>query len=109
MIEIESMDSRSDGDPTDDADQMEISDREMASLHERLGTVYFSDLFRKEDPATCLKALILTPTRELALQAYQHLKAIGAHTNIRIVPVVGGMAQQKQTRLLSCARNLIAA
>ena len=108
MIEIESMDSQSDGCSTDDAEQMEISDCEMTSLHQRLGTVYYSDLFRKEDPSTCLKALILTPTRELALQAHQHLKAIGAHTNVRIVPVVGGMAQQKQTRLLSCTRYLIA-
>ncbi|GBG72231.1 hypothetical protein CBR_g11163 [Chara braunii] len=54
--------------------------------------------------STCngsLKALILTPTRELALQVCDHISAISQFTSIRVVPIVGGMATQKQQRLLS--------
>ncbi|XP_063387952.1 ATP-dependent RNA helicase DDX24 [Cydia fagiglandana] len=47
-----------------------------------------------------LYALILTPTRELAMQISQHLKAVAKYTGIRIATVVGGMAAVKQEREL---------
>nr|DAD20095.1 TPA_asm: hypothetical protein HUJ06_021558 [Nelumbo nucifera] len=47
-----------------------------------------------------LRALIVTPTRELALQVTDHLKEVAKVTNIRIIPVVGGMSTEKQERLL---------
>lgn len=45
-------------------------------------------------------SLILAPTRELALQITKNLKIAATSLPIKIVPVVGGMAPQKQERLL---------
>lgn len=45
-------------------------------------------------------ALILAPTRELALQISNNLKIAAAKLPINVVPIVGGMAPQKQERLL---------
>ncbi|PIA40092.1 hypothetical protein AQUCO_02500070v1 [Aquilegia coerulea] len=47
-----------------------------------------------------LRALIVTPTRELALQVADHLKEAAKFTDIRVVPIVGGMSTEKQERLL---------
>ena len=43
-----------------------------------------------------LHALILTPTRELAIQIKDHIVAASKHTDIKTAVVVGGMAPQKQ-------------
>ncbi|XP_042050657.1 DEAD-box ATP-dependent RNA helicase 13-like isoform X1 [Salvia splendens] len=51
-------------------------------------------------PQGGLRALIVTPTRELALQVTDHLKAVALGTNVRVVPIVGGMSTEKQERLL---------
>ncbi|KDD74614.1 DEAD/DEAH box helicase, partial [Helicosporidium sp. ATCC 50920] len=48
----------------------------------------------------CLKALIVAPTRELALQVQQHLERVARPCGLRVVPVVGGLAIQKQERQL---------
>ncbi|CAG7712995.1 unnamed protein product [Allacma fusca] len=48
-----------------------------------------------------LKALILTPTRELAVQVKDHIKDAAKHTKIQAVVIVGGLATQKQERLLA--------
>ncbi|KAM7255756.1 hypothetical protein ACFE04_011497 [Oxalis oulophora] len=47
-----------------------------------------------------LRALIITPTRELAIQVTDHLKEIAQSLNFWVVPIVGGMATEKQERLL---------
>ncbi|KAF9177077.1 ATP-dependent RNA helicase [Haplosporangium sp. Z 767] len=47
-----------------------------------------------------LTALILTPTRELAIQVKDHLVAFTQFTGHHVVPIVGGMSIQKQTRQL---------
>ncbi|KAL2643302.1 hypothetical protein R1flu_010889 [Riccia fluitans] len=54
-----------------------------------------------------LRALIISPTRELALQICDHLKAAAKWTSINIVPIVGGMATPKQERLLSYKPEII--
>ena len=51
----------------------------------------------KEHP---LYALIVTPTRELALQIQSHITAAGKYANVKSVAIVGGLATQKQERLL---------
>ncbi|OVA02284.1 Helicase [Macleaya cordata] len=56
---------------------------------------------------SALRALILTPTRELALQVTDHLKVVGKMTNIRVVPIVGGMSTEKQERLLRAKPEII--
>lgn len=47
------------------------------------------------------RALILTPTRELAMQVCRHLKMLAVYSHVNVVPIVGGMSSQKQERLLS--------
>ncbi|WFC93734.1 RNA helicase [Malassezia brasiliensis] len=53
-------------------------------------------------PDRPLEALVLTPTRELALQVTQHLRAVSAAGGhfARVATVCGGMSVQKQQRLL---------
>lgn len=48
-----------------------------------------------------LRALILAPTRELALQVCDHLQAVGKACGVWVVPIVGGISALKQERLLS--------
>ncbi|KAF5175751.1 Atp-dependent rna helicase ddx24, partial [Thalictrum thalictroides] len=47
-----------------------------------------------------LRVLIVTPTREFALYVAGHLKEAAKFTNIKVVPIVGGMSTEKQERLL---------
>ncbi|ORX90635.1 P-loop containing nucleoside triphosphate hydrolase protein [Basidiobolus meristosporus CBS 931.73] len=54
-------------------------------------------------------ALILTPTRELAIQVTDHLKSISQFCKTRIIPIVGGMSIQKQTRLMHQTPDIIVA
>uniref|UniRef100_A0A182YRV6 ATP-dependent RNA helicase n=1 Tax=Anopheles stephensi TaxID=30069 RepID=A0A182YRV6_ANOST len=56
-----------------------------------------------------LYGLILTPTRELAVQINDHLKAVAKYTDINIATVFGGLAAVKQERLLrKCPEIVIA-
>lgn len=52
------------------------------------------------DARSSLRALILCPTRELALQVADHLSAIAKPLCIRVAAIVGGISVQKQARLL---------
>lgn len=56
-----------------------------------------------------LYALILTPTRELAVQVRDHLIAIAKHANVRVAAVFGGLAAVKQERLLSKCPEIVVA
>ncbi|GBC06794.1 hypothetical protein RclHR1_07050002 [Rhizophagus clarus] len=56
-----------------------------------------------------LVGLILTPTRELAMQIRDHLQNISKNSLVKIITIVGGMATQKQQRLLSKHPNIIVA
>jgi ATP-dependent RNA helicase RhlE len=47
-----------------------------------------------------IKSLILTPTRELALQISESFKAYGKHTGLRNAVVFGGVSQRSQTMKL---------
>lgn len=58
-------------------------------------------------PQGLLRALIITPTRELALQVSDHLKEVSKGTNIRVVAIVGGMSTEKQERLLKARPEVI--
>ncbi len=46
------------------------------------------------------QALVLTPTRELAIQIYEAFTAISANTGLRAAVVVGGMSEQKQLQAI---------
>ncbi|CAH1980856.1 unnamed protein product [Acanthoscelides obtectus] len=54
-----------------------------------------------------LYALILTPTRELAMQVKNHLEAVAKYTGLHIALVVGGLAAVKQERILSKGPEIV--
>lgn len=54
-----------------------------------------------------LRALIVTPTRELAIQVTDHLKEVAKGTNIRVISIVGGMSTEKQERLLRARPEIV--
>eukprot|EP00884_Botryococcus_braunii_P003437 jgi/Botrbrau1/13094/Bobra.0187s0053.1 len=56
-----------------------------------------------------VRALILTPTRELALQVCNHLQALAKGCGIWVQPLVGGLAVPKQERLLRKGPEVIVA
>ncbi|KDP33350.1 hypothetical protein JCGZ_12899 [Jatropha curcas] len=58
-------------------------------------------------PKGFLRALVITPTRELAIQVTDHLKEAAKGINIRVVPIVGGMSTEKQERLLKAGPEII--
>ncbi|PPD95126.1 hypothetical protein GOBAR_DD07815 [Gossypium barbadense] len=61
----------------------------------------------KYAPKGVLRALIITPTRELTLQVTDHLKEFAKDINVRVVPIVGGMSAEKQERLLKTRPEVI--
>ncbi|KAM5129268.1 ATP-dependent RNA helicase DDX24 [Mantella aurantiaca] len=56
-----------------------------------------------------LLGLVVTPTRELAVQVKHHIDAIAKFTGVRTAIVVGGMAPQKQERLLNRRPEIVIA
>ncbi|XP_053668017.1 ATP-dependent RNA helicase ddx24 [Anopheles marshallii] len=63
----------------------------------------------QDDTDKPLYGLILTPTRELAVQINDHLKAVAKYTGINIATIFGGLAAVKQERLLrKCPEIVIA-
>jgi len=54
-----------------------------------------------------LSGLVLSPTRELALQVRDHIKAAARFTRIQCMALVGGLAVQKQQRLLQQRPHII--
>ncbi|KMS98717.1 hypothetical protein BVRB_3g069650 [Beta vulgaris subsp. vulgaris] len=65
------------------------------------------DVAQKIAPRGLIRALIITPTRELALQVTDHLKKAATCTSFRVVPIVGGMSTEKQERLLKARPEII--
>ncbi|KAG8449087.1 hypothetical protein GDO86_015949 [Hymenochirus boettgeri] len=56
-----------------------------------------------------LLGLVVTPTRELAVQVKHHIDAVAKFTDIKTALIVGGMAPQKQQRLLGRRPEIIIA
>jgi ATP-dependent RNA helicase RhlB len=52
-------------------------------------------------------ALILAPTRELALQIFQDAQVLGGHTGLRMTAVFGGVDYQKQARALREGTDIV--
>ncbi|KAK7390010.1 hypothetical protein VNO78_25307 [Psophocarpus tetragonolobus] len=61
----------------------------------------------KYAPTGLLRALIIAPTRELALQVTDHLKAVAKYINVRVTPIVGGILAEKQERLLKAKPEIV--
>ncbi|KWX75659.1 DEAD/DEAH box helicase [Paenibacillus jilunlii] len=56
-----------------------------------------------------IRSLILTPTRELALQISENIQAYSKFTNIRSTAIVGGVSQKAQERALSQGTDILIA
>jgi len=56
-----------------------------------------------------IRALILTPTRELAIQIDESFKAYGRHTNLRAAVIFGGVGQKPQTDALRAGIDILVA
>ncbi|XP_055989316.1 ATP-dependent RNA helicase DDX24 [Sorex fumeus] len=60
-------------------------------------------------PKCPLLGLVLTPTRELAVQVKQHIDAVAKFTGIKTAILVGGMSTQKQQRMLNFRPEIVVA
>ncbi|KAK2167677.1 hypothetical protein LSH36_25g03069 [Paralvinella palmiformis] len=98
--------SESEGDNTESEDDTTVSEENSKESEE-------NDTECEKKPTTDtlkpLYALILTPTRELALQVKDHLMIAAKYTGIKVITIVGGMASQKQTRLLRKCPEIVVA
>jgi ATP-dependent RNA helicase RhlE len=56
-----------------------------------------------------IRSLILTPTRELAIQIADNAKAYGCFTNLRCSVIVGGVSQRAQEQELKQGRDILIA
>ena len=58
-------------------------------------------------PANCVEALILAPTRELALQSASECGKIAKHLKLDVVPVYGGAPMGKQIEQLKAGAQVV--
>ncbi|VDI78144.1 ATP-dependent RNA helicase DDX24/MAK5 [Mytilus galloprovincialis] len=117
----ENEDSNSDESLTDENEDSEFEDEEMQESsdgQQEMGCVTvvddadFSSLGITEiKPSTNDHpfALILEPTRELAVQVRNHLLAVLKYTDIQVATLVGGMSLQKQQRVLKRRPEILVA
>lgn len=61
--------------------------------------------YKSDEP---LQALVILPSRELAIQVRDHLRAVGRFTGLGIHAFVGGLSLEKQERLIATNRVQIA-
>ncbi len=60
-------------------------------------------------PAHRVRVLILTPTRELCIQVEESFRKYGRHTDLRVLPVFGGVGVEPQTRELRKGIDVVVA
>ena len=54
-----------------------------------------------EKGAKTIKALVVTPTRELAIQILENFKTFTKYTNLRATAVFGGVSLEPQKEILA--------
>jgi ATP-dependent RNA helicase RhlE len=67
------------------------------------------DRDRRNATRAPIQALVLTPTRELALQVEQSVRTYGAHRRIRSVAIYGGVGFEPQARALRAGPGIVVA
>jgi ATP-dependent RNA helicase RhlB len=72
-----------------------------------LATIFTRLLGLSRPRAGLPSALIVAPTRELALQIYQDARLLGRHTGLRLAQVVGGIDYRKQAEILRRGTDII--
>jgi len=70
-------------------------------------TIFAKLLDLADSKRTAPLALILAPTRELALQIYQEGKQLGAHTGLRLVAIYGGEGFKQQEDALRAGVDVV--
>src|SRR5687768_1845050 len=60
-------------------------------------------------PKGRVRALVLTPTRELAAQVHEHFVALGRHTGLRAAAVFGGVGMTPQEKAFREGVDIIVA
>ncbi|MCC8424031.1 DEAD/DEAH box helicase [Mucilaginibacter sp. UR6-11] len=68
----------------------------------------YQDRLQHKEQKT-IKALILTPTRELAIQINESLAAYGKHTGLKHLVIYGGVSQNPQTEALRRGIDILVA
>uniref|UniRef100_A0A6I8RZT6 ATP-dependent RNA helicase n=1 Tax=Xenopus tropicalis TaxID=8364 RepID=A0A6I8RZT6_XENTR len=91
---------------SDGKNEMDVAEKEEQDMSENEEDVDKTGTWDKERP---LLGLVVTPTRELAVQVKHHIDAVAKFTGIRTAIVVGGMAPQKQQRLLDRRPEIVIA
>lgn len=90
----------------DEGKEEELDEEQIAKLKQELGG---ETIPCKSHPKRPLLGLVLTPTRELAVQVKQHIDAVVKFTGIRTAILVGGMSAQKQQRMLNRQPEIVVA
>lgn len=68
-----------------------------------------SEQERKPQGRRPIRSLVLTPTRELAIQIYDNVKAYGRFTDLRSAVIVGGVSQKPQEEALRSGVDILIA
>ncbi|MEO8579109.1 MAG: DEAD/DEAH box helicase [Gemmatimonadales bacterium] len=63
----------------------------------------------KGKPVHRVRVLILTPTRELAAQVEESFRKYGKHTDLRVVPIFGGVGIEAQSKSLKAGVDVVVA
>jgi ATP-dependent RNA helicase RhlE len=63
----------------------------------------------EQRPARSVRALILAPTRELAIQIGDSIRTYGRHLHLRSTVIVGGVGQQPQVKAISGGVDILVA
>ncbi|MFC3800408.1 DEAD/DEAH box helicase [Cohnella sp. GCM10012308] len=56
-----------------------------------------------------IRSLVLTPTRELAIQIYDNVRAYGRHLDVRGIVIFGGVSQKPQEEALARGADIVIA
>ena len=64
---------------------------------------------RLEEPRTGPQTVVLTPTRELAMQVAAEVQRLGRHNCVRALAVYGGQSYEVQLRALSSGVDVVVA
>ena len=64
---------------------------------------------QKRDPTTGARALVLSPTRELAIQTFKFIKELGKFLDLKVVLVLGGDSINAQFSAIHTCPDVIVA
>jgi len=63
----------------------------------------------RSNPRRCVRALIISPTRELAEQTCEVMNSLGSRTGLRSIAVYGGVSMEWQIRGVASGAEIVAA